>query len=260
MERDLIQIYPRQRRGMLRIVSHNTFWFQGVPFYDDQPPAPEPLVLETLGRMYRKLGPDVLCLQEIHDECALEALSEELGMPYLYSAGRAFPQYGGAILSRWPMVLEPLNAEAQVDRMHMYVKLYVDDILINLANLHLPSNRHRGRDGGGRQRLLEINYALNRADHRPDIVLGDLNEQPDGPCSDVLRSHSYVDTAVLCGAHNTGSGIGSRSRVDQVWLRFDCVSWLHAYFVLPPEKMAIEDHEKTHLSDHLPIGIDIVLS
>ncbi|MGI6083673.1 MAG: endonuclease/exonuclease/phosphatase family protein [Limnochordia bacterium] len=260
MEPDWIEIYPRQRRGALRIVSHNTFWFQGVPFFDDQPPAPQPFILERLASMYEALRPDVLCLQEIHDESSLERLSEHLGISHVYRPGGAFPQYGGAVFSRWPMALMPLGAEAELDRVHMYVRLYIDDHVISLANLHLPSNRHRGRDGGPRQRLWEINYALTRAGNRPDIVLGDFNEEPHGSCSSVLRSDDYVDTAVLCGAHSTGSGINPRSRLDQIWLRGDRTPWLHTYFVVPPERMAIEDHEKTHLSDHLPIGIDIVLS
>jgi hypothetical protein len=106
-----------------------------------------------------------------------------------------------------PMVLMPLEDDAEVDRVHMHVRLYVGDTVINLANLHLPSDGHRGREGARKQRLLEIDYALGQPSDRPDVELGDFNDQPHGPCLDVLRSRDYVDTAVLCAAGNSGSSI-----------------------------------------------------
>lgn len=60
----------------IRLVSHNAFWFQGVPFPSDEPGEPQPEVLEGLLTVYRALEPNLLCLQEVQPvECA-----QRLGM------------------------------------------------------------------------------------------------------------------------------------------------------------------------------------
>ena len=50
----------------LTVLSHNAFWFQGVPFATDIPPEPDLEIVKRLCEIYRRTDPDAVCLQEIH--------------------------------------------------------------------------------------------------------------------------------------------------------------------------------------------------
>ena len=49
----------------ITILSHNVFWFQGVPFLTDRPGPPLTGVISGLLKLYRASAPDVVCLQEV---------------------------------------------------------------------------------------------------------------------------------------------------------------------------------------------------
>lgn len=234
----------------ITIMAHNVFWFQGVPFATDAPPEPRLDILEKLCALYKGIQPDVLCLQEIQSEETARLVAAQLEMEYLFRAGGGYPQYGGATFSRRPMEEIPLPEDTSPDRILIGTRVrFEGGRKLNIMNIHLPSNRQRGAEGGQKQRLLEVSRAFGEM----DVLLGDFNERPDGPCAALLKKNGFVDAAEICGAGETPSNL-SRKRGDQVWLPEAQVDSLGAYFYLTKEQLAIQNPEKQFLSDHLPVG------
>jgi endonuclease/exonuclease/phosphatase family metal-dependent hydrolase len=235
------------------IVAHNVFWFQGVPFATDTPPAPCREILERLCALYKETRADVLCLQEIQSKAAARTVAETLNMKYIFSAGGGYPQYGGAVFSRWPMEEISLPQDILPDRVLQQVRIYPEkNHPLSLVNTHLPSHRQRGAAGGQKQRLQELSLVARQA----DLLLGDFNEKPDGRCAAFLEEQGYIDVAQMCSARNEATNLAGAAgfRGDHIWLSKEKADLLQGYFVIPQERLALEDAEKTFLSDHLPIG------
>lgn len=232
------------------LVSHNVFWFQGVPFATDTPSFHRSKIVTQLASLYREINPDVICLQELQNRDAAAAVAKELEMKYIFRSGGSYPQYGGVVLSRWPMEEIALPQGFVPDRILISVKIFPDGAqAFQLANIHLPSNRQRGAEGSQTQRLRELSLVMEHA----DILLGDFNERPDGQCAALLKKEGFVDAAEVCGAGELSSNIGTY-RGDQIWLSGKKADALQGYFVIPKERLAINDGEKKFLSDHLPVG------
>jgi endonuclease/exonuclease/phosphatase family metal-dependent hydrolase len=261
----------------IRLVSHNAYWFQGHPYDGDQPGPPNPDVLRLLGTVYTQLEPDVLCIQEVHSLATAEALSEATGLPFLYLAGGRDTQYGVATFSPWRMstlpVLSSPPAGAQgavpskdsgaptLDRAILRVRLNPPDAPpLLVSNVHLPSDKQRGKEGGAARRLLEVPVAVEpdvASGDSIDVALGDFNEHPDEPCAQLFHSRGYVDAAHLAGQGNLTTNVKGNKRGDQIWVAPHRASTLLNYLALPLETLICSLAGKTHLSDHLPIGIDL---
>lgn len=263
-----------KKGSRIRILCHNVFWFQGVPFATDQPGAAQPEILAALIQLYISMKVDLLCLQEIQNEGTARAVAErvdgDLGAHLLYRPGNVHRQYGALILSRWPLKELPNPPTPSLDRVIIRVQVQLDGSKpFVLSNVHLPSGRQRGPEGGRAQRLAEIPVAMGIAEgctHRTDVIVGDFNERPDGPCAELLKAGGYQDAAVLCGAGEEPSTL-SGSRGDQIWVAEQPTQarlFVESYFVVPKEGLAIGSATgpstgKTFLSDHLPIGIDVIM-
>jgi endonuclease/exonuclease/phosphatase family metal-dependent hydrolase len=195
-----------------------------------------------------------------------------LGFTRHFTPGGRHPQYGGAVLSRWP--IEVLAPDDTVDRIVQRVAVRLPDgHALRLAHVHLPSNRQRGREGGA-ERLAEIQLivpdaAAAAAQPRaatPHVILGDFNERPDDPCATYLGRLGYVDAGQASGQGNVPTSLG-RSRGDQVWLPPAAAPCLARYHVtakerlanLPPGSAGLPPG-KTSLSDHLPVAVDLAFS
>jgi endonuclease/exonuclease/phosphatase family metal-dependent hydrolase len=245
----------------LRLVSHNAFWFQGFPFGGDQPGPANGDVLRALAGLYRELAPDVLCVQEVQSPETATALAEALEMEFVYAPGGGYPQYGAAVYSPWPLAGRPSAAVEALDRIILRVEVAPRERApLLVANVHLPSNRQRGKAGGAAQRAAEVHVAVapDPETGRPvDVALGDLNEDPDGPCAGLLAGWGYADAALAQGMGEVASNVKGNKRGDQIWLAPDVARRLERYFVVDGERLAIGWGEKTALSDHLPIGIDL---
>jgi exonuclease III len=243
---------PRRIQKGLTIVSHNVFWFQGAPFLTDQPPAPRPEILQRLCEMYRTMRPDVLCLQEIQGESVARTVAETLDMAHIYRRGGNYPQYGGAVFSRRPLEEIAFAQDVSIDRVSLGVAVHFPEgPALRLANVHLPSGRQRGAEGGQKQRLLELSAVAGQV----DLLLGDYNETPNGQSAAFLKERGYVDVAETCGAGDEPSNvIAAGYRGDMIWIAEKMAGDLQGYFVVPKEKLAIDEREKTFLSDHLPVG------
>src|SRR5690606_9781606 len=119
------------------------------------------------------------------------------------------------------------------------VKIHLtENDTLNLANIHLPSNRQRGASGGQERRLEELSHVLGKA----DILLGDFNEFPNGQCTSLLEAAGYIDTAEACQAGTTPSNIAGK-RGDQVWVIKDKIDMLQSYFYIPQEQLTLADPE-----------------
>lgn len=245
---------------VLRLVSHNAYWFQGVPFAGDQPGPAHPEILSGLAQLYTELAPDVLCLQEIQSRATAGALAAILGLDFMYAAGGAYPQYGAAVFSRWEMIASPVPAHAPLDRVILRVRIYPPGRPpLLLSNVHLPSGRQRGPEGGQAQCLAELPVAVtpDAGTGEVDVALGDFNEPPDGPCAAMLASHGYVDAARSLKQGHVFSNVKGSIRGDQIWLAPHVASGLRRYCIAGRERLAVNWPGKTYLSDHLPVGVEL---
>lgn len=241
------------------------FWFQGTPFSSDQPPEPVPEVVSGLIALYQEGRADILCLQEIQEASVAAGLGEALGWHWVYDPGGVHVQYGGAILSRWPierLVPHDSDRSEPVDRVAQRVRIRIDhQRALIVGNVHLPSSRQRGPEGGQAKRLADLPRAVGGSGGNPaaaDVIAGDFNETPDGPCAAYLSDRGYRDAARLWGAQGIGTTLSGR-RIDQIWVRESMASAVASYFVVPKDRMRAKVAEKTFLSDHLAIGVELDL-
>ena len=241
------------------VLSHNVFWFQGVPFPTDRPPAPDLEVLNRLCAIYRKINPDVICLQEIQSRETLEMVSEHLGMTGCYCAGTTLPQYGGAVLWHPNDGRQDHNSQesaVKTQRMWQTVEVKVDDRSLRICNIHLPSERQLGRERAAAQRMTELQDMIRGCETGLDIIAGDFNEQPAGPASECLERHGYVDAAVLLDSSDDPTNIGG-GRGDYIWIKRQTANCVLTYDVAGKQELAFRDTGKQYLSDHYPLWINV---
>lgn len=200
--------------GLLRIASHNIYWGQGSRFKTDQPPAPRLEVLRGLTKIYRDYGADIVSLQEIQSDEAAQAMAAELEMNYLYQAGGDFPQYGGAVFSRWPLRRLPLDA-GKPARIIIPVEVAVEGKkAFRIVDVHLPSNRQLGPQKGAEKRLEDIGLAAGHG----DLIIGDFNQRETANHAALLQERGYSlvwsDQEYDAMAYSKGAGV-----IDQAWIR-----------------------------------------
>lgn len=252
--------------GTVRIVSHNAFWFQGTPYKGDYPEEVVPVILSRLTAFYRTLAPDVLCLQEIQNAAVAAQVGDALGMECCYLPGRLYRQYGVAIYSPWPLEMADIPP-ISTDRAILHVKVNTHGNPIYIANVHLPSGRQRGQAEGAKQRLREIAALIKQSQTIPlDYIVGDFNESASGPCSQLLSANNYVNAKNVnrsSGAHDEAEDILcnlAESIPDQIWLshakRDDVVGF--RYF--SRDELTLKVNGKTHLSDHVPVYVDMAIA
>ena len=238
----------------LRIVCHNVFWFQGRPFASDRPDGAAPEILEPLVHLYHRLAPDALCLQEIQSRAVFEGLGERLGMTGAYCPGGTLAQYGGVVF--WTSGGRVTDSRSLADPPERMWQI-VDIGAVRVANVHLPSSRHLGEGRAADRRLEEVRQVVDR-DRRPDVVVGDFNEQPGGPLGKLLTDRGYRDAAALTGRTHIATTPAGR-RNDQIWVierRSDAVT---DYGAVPDKEMRTDAPGKEHLSDHFPVWIELAV-
>jgi len=249
---------PGGPRG-IRFVSHNVFWFQGSSFATDEPPSPRGEIVEALCALYREMRADVLCLQEVQSEAAARRIADFLDMEWIFRPGGGHPQYGGAVFSRWPMRELPLEGAFVVDRTLLRVEVRPREARpYCLVNIHLPSHRQHGVEGGQKRRLEELGRVVGEV--KTDMLLGDFNERPGGPCSMLLREGGrYHDVAIACFAGEMPTNLSKPPgfRGDQIWLSNSRNGDLAGYFCVSRKRLSLRHEPGTFLSDHLPIGCEL---
>ena len=241
------------------LLSHNAFWFQGVPFATDSPPERAKETLSRLCVLYRSADPDVVCLQEIQSRETFEAASERLDMPGCYCRGKDLPQYGGAVFWRAGCGREIHNAHrsaGRTQRMWQTVEVSGNDRRLRICNVHLPSGRQLGPERAARQRLAEIEASVRSCEAGPDLVVGDFNEQPGGAVGECLENHGYADAAVLSGSAGMSTSIGG-GRGDYIWVNSAVRDRSPSYEVAEKSALACCGSGIQYLSDHLPLWLTV---
>lgn len=241
------------------ILSHNAFWFQGVPFPTDMPGAPDTEILRRLCEMYRRINPDVICLQEIQSQEAFEMVSEHLEMPGCYCCGKELPQYGGAVFwhaGRGGQLHDSCGSAACTQRMWQVVAVNGPNGSLRICNIHLPSQRQLSHERAAAQRLAELQCLIRSCESGPDVIVGDFNEQRPGPTGKCLESHGYVDAAVLSDDADVPTTI-SEIRIDYTWIKREMNDSVLTYDVAGKQELACVDTGKQYLSDHLPLWITV---
>lgn len=239
------------------ILSHNAFWFQGAPFPTDMPAEPDLEILKRLCAIYRKVNPNVICLQEIQNQEAFERVCEHLGMQGCYCQGKQLPQYGGAVFwqpGRGRQIRNSHGPAASTQRMWQIVEVNGTERRLRMCNIHLPSGRQLGRERAAARRIAEIEESIRSCTTEPDIIVGDFNEQPDGPASKCLESHGYVDSAVLSDCADVPTNIG-QGRGDYVWIKRQMSNCLLNYGTAKKQELVCGSAGKRYLSDHYPLWI-----
>ncbi len=241
----------------MRIVSHNAFWFQGMPFTTDRPGEPVQAVMDALVGIYLELRPDVLALQELQDRATFERLARAVGMPGTYAEGAELGQYGVATFYRnGQPVADGKAGQPRPQRMWQTVELPGRRLpAVRVCNIHLPSSRQLGRELAVQRRVAELRSVLCSPEP-PAVLLGDLNEPPGGPVGRCLMSLGYLDAAVVTGqAHRPTNVAGKRG--DQIWVQRRLEGCIHGYGTLPRERMVGDAAARTFLSDHFPLWLDL---
>lgn len=238
----------------LTIVTHNTYWLQGMPFEGTSPGAANPEITAGLAGLYRTLQPDVLCLQEIQSAEAAAMLAQALDMAHHYRAGQTYAQYGGACcFRRGGVASEDAAAARRPER--FWFKLSIPDAAgaLVICNVHLPSGRQSSPEAAAQARLDELRGMLE-APHRPDIVCGDFNAPPGGALQAFMEAQGFADPAPAfgCGELDTHTRRHAR-RIDYVWVRNALMPRVTNYAVAEPAALALPGGG--YLSDHLPVAV-----
>ena len=228
-------------------LSHNVFWFQGVPFHSDQPGQAREDILERLIDLYRRIDPDVLSLQEIQSRRTFDLLCLKLGIAGHYSEGATLTQYGGAMMWRMGECVSTSVAGDVTQRVWQVGR----SAGYTVCNLHLPSGRQVGRERAAVQRVDELSVAT---DIGPDLVMGDFNEPPDGPVDRLLVRRGYVDAANHTKQASRPTSL-SGNRGDRIFVHSRILDQVTDYGTLGVEDLAIDLNGKTSLSDHLPLWV-----
>lgn len=242
----------------ITVLSHNVFWFQGMPFAGDSPPAPDPVCMGALCEFYRAVSPDLLCLQEVQSVTAFEEAGLRLGMEGTYCPGRQLPQYGGAVYWK-PGVARKIRDSAEddfpVQRMWQIVEIQkADGGVVPVANVHLPSARQLGREKAGIQRVRELEEAVLHGAPSPEVLVGDLNELPGQAVGAALERKGFKDAAVLFGADEFATRVKG-GRGDYIWVTPQAGAL--SYKVTGRGKLVAAKEGKEFLSDHLPLWITL---
>ena len=241
----------------MKILTHNVYWFQGSPpVWGEETVKDSPDIVEQLALLYRDADADVVCLQEVHrDEPAL-TIARALGSAsVLRVTGGKLPDYGGAILTRAEATIRDLTRSDTLvhERVHMRVTVAYRGSPIEIAALHLPSNRYApDKEAGTRARIAELQHALGTAP-RPAIIVGDLNSRPNKAVYHHLSSLGYANAETLAGS------APPPNRIDYIWLDPHLADRLKGFRVLDTGRFCrpIGNGPVRRLSDHPPLLVEL---
>lgn len=240
----------------MKIVSHNAFWFQGHPFATDQPTGENPEIFAKLCALYQNIDADILCIQEVQNEDVAEKTRRTLEMNAIYAPGNIHRSYGAMIASRTDYSIAEVdagNSDSLLER-----SLVVAEIAgLTIANIHLTSGRQSLEGNAGDARCREIEGFLSACGERTDVILGDFNECGGNAVSRKLEAAGFRDAALVSGRAGIPTVEWGDYRFDAIWIKERLVVNLRGYGVIREGFAADGVPEKTLLSDHYPVWIDL---
>lgn len=140
------------------------------------------------------INADLIALQEINiQEQTGHWLAQQLNMPYIYLVPflaqpyKNGPEYGIAILSRYPFILEQqLDLQSQ-GRLAQYVKISINNQPLIFCNGH-----YYWQPGAAPARMQQFKLLidwLSELSSLPIIAVGDFNATPDTPEIEFIREN-----------------------------------------------------------------------
>ena len=240
---------------MLRIVTHNAYWFQGAPsLWGTEVQRMHPQAYAALTALYQRLCPDILCLQEVPGFQLYSQLCADLQMTGHYAPGGTFAAYGGTVLIRgvsadfYDCSRDSVVPGRVFERSNQRVRLAVDGRELWLANAHLSSPRYAPDRNATPYQLEEVSRIM-AYEPKPDILLGDLNVRRGTPVYDRIGELGYVDSAACVDSDD----LEERS-VDHIFVSADLASCVSENYRMTGSEFELSVDGKTHrLSDHEPI-------
>lgn len=277
---------PAVPRQELTVATWNLRWFPaGQP--ESQPPAVEHEIVDAAARAIRSVEPQILCIQEVRDAQAAEALARATGLDgFRMAVCTDFPQPDGmpgqqqsAILTCLP-VLEsgavPWHTVGMVDppRGYAYALLDTPEGPVAVYSIHLKSNYVSREEDPQAQTVLnrlkrelaaeQLRTAATRLAAHPEsppvgiVVAGDFNTSLDGDArwkdESTLRgflAEGYVSCFEELPPEKTYTLPGNAYYPA---VTFDYI--LHHGF---PEQHRPQVHEKSWVSDHHMVSVRLAM-
>ncbi|MDP6779829.1 MAG: endonuclease/exonuclease/phosphatase family protein [Candidatus Latescibacteria bacterium] len=246
---------------MLRIVTHNAYWFQGAPsLWGAEAQHMHPRAYAALIALYRRQSPDVLCLQEVPGFQLYSQLCSDLQMTGHYTPGGIFAAYGGVVLIRGLSAdFRDCSRDSVVpgrvfERSNQRVRFDADGRELWLVNAHLQSRRYAPNRNATPLQLQEVSRVM-AYEPRPDILLGDLNFRRGTEVYEHVEQLGYVDTAACAGCDD----LEERS-VDHIFVSLDLAPHVKENYRITGPEFEVEVDGNTHrLSDHDPVVAELEL-
>ena len=111
--------------------------------------------MESLISLYRRIGPDVLCLQEVQRQDVFDEVARRAGYDGHYTEGSTLRPYGGAMLWRTGRAVETSTQGDGTQRVWQIARCG----FLTVCNVHLPSSRQLGAQRAAAQRVGEMGRA-----------------------------------------------------------------------------------------------------
>ncbi len=237
-------------------------------------------MLATIAGAIREADADIIGLQEVDrfwdrsggvDQARW--LAEELGMEWRHAANmvpgggppeEGSPQYGIALISRWPIVehehvLLPTPEGWEQRGALVAVVQAPDGGHIVVVNTHLQVDGSNGAAADQRAESAGITAELVRNRRLPAVIMGDLNATPESSELRALRDErsGFQDCWVVANPGEMGLTIpaspdtGPEARIDYIFASCD----------ITVRRVVVPVTSATRIaSDHYPVVADLVTS
>ena len=212
------------------------------------------LNLEASAKMIEESGADIIGLQEVSrgwliwgGADTLLWLSQRLNMPYI-SGPTADPQWGNAILSRYPLsdiqikLLPPDDLLIKRGLIQAHIEIGSEKINIIVTHFYHRPDQSEIRE----QQAAEI--IKNLQSHEYAVLLGDLNATPDSKEMQMLADSGLVDLAneIETPPTFTFYSAAPDQQIDYIWITKNL-------------KASNFQIIKSTISDHFPVFSSISL-
>lgn len=243
------QPLPHAAKQTLRVMTYNIHVGVGMD---------KKLDLQRIADVINNEHPDLVGVQEVdrgvkrtegRDEIAELAKMTRMDFAFAHNLDYQGGQYGVAVLSRFPIANadhRKFENRREAERRGMIrIQVQVGGKTINFVNTHLDYQYEDGRVFETEQMLKFLENIQG-----PLIVVGDFNDEPQGPAYNLMLSR-FADAWVLSRAKDSGLTYPSDKavkRIDYVFTRqSDGIKAKKAWIV------------NTLASDHLPVVADLEL-
>ncbi|KAI4304514.1 hypothetical protein MLD38_040010 [Melastoma candidum] len=152
----------------------------------------------TIAEVLREVDADIMALQDVKAEeergmSSLSDLAKALGMNYYVFAETWAPEYGNAVLSRWPIRQWKVDKIFDVSDFRNVLKATIDVPEIGEVNIHCTLLDHLDENW----RMKQIDAVLRLNDKVPHILTGSLNSLDESDYSqqrwtDIVKYHEEL--------------------------------------------------------------------